>query len=137
MNGAARLMKEASPTPTSLQKNCCESQIKTWHEKLVNYQGSRLYNVESTETFPYIRHIAIDQKSNEQPHPAIANVQTDNPTPISRNGLWLQTWKCINHHATKGETWRLQIFNPTLSYLSLFEEHDSNYQFPIFYAFLI
>jgi len=92
INGAARLMKEASPTPTSLQKNCCQSQIKIWHE---TGKVLRLWKVESTKTFTYIRHIAIDQKSNELPHPAIAKVQTDNPTPISRNGLWLQTWKCI------------------------------------------
>lgn len=32
----------------------------------------------------------MDQKSNEPPHPAAANVQTDNPTPISLKGLWLQ-----------------------------------------------
>ncbi|CAN0865030.1 hypothetical protein LINGRAHAP2_LOCUS9116 [Linum grandiflorum] len=38
----------------------------------------------------YIRHIAIDQKSNDNPHPAVASVQTDNPTPISLKGLTLQ-----------------------------------------------
>ncbi|KAK7834289.1 hypothetical protein CFP56_024770 [Quercus suber] len=37
-----------------------------------------------------MRHIAMDQKSKEQPHPITANVQTDNPTPISLKGLWLQ-----------------------------------------------
>lgn len=37
-----------------------------------------------------MRHIAMDQKLNEIPHPAVANVQTDNPTPISLKGLWLQ-----------------------------------------------
>lgn len=36
-----------------------------------------------------MRHIAIDQKSNALPHPAVANVQTDNPTPMSLKGLWL------------------------------------------------
>lgn len=33
----------------------------------------------------------IDQKLNVKPQPATATVQTDNPTPISLKGLWLQT----------------------------------------------
>lgn len=37
-----------------------------------------------------MRNIAIDQKSNEEPQPAVANVQKDSPTPISLKGLWLQ-----------------------------------------------
>lgn len=37
-----------------------------------------------------MRQNVIDQKLNEIPHPAVANVQTDNPTPISLKGLWLQ-----------------------------------------------
>lgn len=45
---------------------------------------------EALAVYTYMRHIAIDQKSNELPHPAVANVQTDNPTPISLKGLWLQ-----------------------------------------------
>ncbi|KAK7853691.1 hypothetical protein CFP56_035163 [Quercus suber] len=42
-----------------------------------------------------MRHIAMDQKSKEQPHPITANVQTDNPTPISLKGLWLQVQCCV------------------------------------------
>lgn len=42
----------------------------------------------------HMRHIAIDQKLNELPHPAVANVQIDNPTPISLKGLWLQGQQC-------------------------------------------
>jgi hypothetical protein len=37
-----------------------------------------------------MRHIVIDQKSNEHPQPAVAMVQTNNPTPISLKGLCLQ-----------------------------------------------
>lgn len=33
----------------------------------------------------------MDQKSKEPPQPATAIVQTDSPTPISLNGLWLQS----------------------------------------------
>lgn len=40
--------------------------------------------------YTHIRHIVMDQKSNEQPQPAVAKVHTDNPTPISLNGLWLK-----------------------------------------------
>lgn len=39
----------------------------------------------------------IEKKSNELPHPAVAKVQTDNPTPISLNGLWLQGEKDIKN----------------------------------------
>ena len=44
-----------------------------------------------------MRHIVMDQKSNEPPHPAAAIVQTDNPTPISLKGLWLQAQVCITY----------------------------------------
>lgn len=37
-----------------------------------------------------MRHIVIDQKSNEHPQPAVAIVQTNNPTPISLKGLCLK-----------------------------------------------
>lgn len=36
-----------------------------------------------------MRHTAIVQKLTEKPHPAVAIVQTVNPTPISLNGLTL------------------------------------------------
>lgn len=32
----------------------------------------------------------MDQKLNEKPQPTVAKVQTDNPTPMSLNGLTLQ-----------------------------------------------
>ncbi|CBI35763.3 unnamed protein product, partial [Vitis vinifera] len=35
----------------------------------------------------YMRQIVMDQKLNEKPQPTAATVQTDNPTPISLNGL--------------------------------------------------
>jgi hypothetical protein len=70
MNGAARLINDASPTPTNM------------------------------------RHIVIDQKSNEHPQPAVAIVQTNNPTPISLKGL------CIfANDANMGEA----INNPTIN----------------------
>lgn len=40
--------------------------------------------------FTYMRQIVMDQKLNEKPQPVIAKVHTDNPTPISLNGLTLQ-----------------------------------------------
>lgn len=39
-----------------------------------------------------MRQIVMDQKSNDKPQPAAAKVQTDNPTPISLNGLTLEIW---------------------------------------------
>lgn len=48
-------------------------------------QRKKLQKQDNVKT--YMRHIAIDQKSNELPHPAVANVQTDNPTPMSLKGL--------------------------------------------------
>lgn len=43
-----------------------------------------------------MRQIVMDQKLNEEPQPITATVHTDNPTPISLNGLTLQnliiTW---------------------------------------------
>lgn len=82
INGAARLINEASPKPTNLETAakmstvyfCCEGINK--EKKL-----SKL---------TYMRQIVMDQKSNEQPQPITATVQTDNPTPISLNGLKLQ-----------------------------------------------
>lgn len=40
-----------------------------------------------------MRQIVMDQKLNEKPQPTAATVQTDNPTPISLNGLTLQNFK--------------------------------------------
>ena len=37
-----------------------------------------------------MRHIIMDRKLNEKPQPTTASFQTDNPTPISLKGLWLQ-----------------------------------------------
>ena len=44
--------------------------------------------------------MAIDQKLNETPQPAVAKVQTDNPTPMSLNGFTLQNFS--QTHQTKG-----------------------------------
>lgn len=37
-----------------------------------------------------MRQMVMDQKLNEIPQPTTANVQTDNPTPMSLNGFTLQ-----------------------------------------------
>lgn len=37
-----------------------------------------------------MRQSVMDQKLNDRPEPTTAIVQTDNPTPISRNGFRLQ-----------------------------------------------
>lgn len=42
-----------------------------------------------------MRQMAMDQKSNEKPQPAVAKVQTVKPTPISLNGLTLQNFTGI------------------------------------------
>ena len=38
----------------------------------------------------YMRQTVMVQKLNEKPHPTTAIVHTDNPTPMSLNGLTLQ-----------------------------------------------
>lgn len=43
-----------------------------------------------TQLNAHIRQIVMDQKSNAQPQPAVAIVQTNSPTPINLKGLWLQ-----------------------------------------------
>lgn len=48
-----------------------------------------------------MRHIVIDQKSNDTPQPAVAIVHTNKPTPISLKGLYLQRREITGH---KGET---------------------------------
>lgn len=58
-----------------------------------DYSGIKFYMVMVCVT--YIRQIVMDQNPKEQPQPAAARVQTDSPTPISLNGLWLQR-KCTN-----------------------------------------
>ena len=46
-----------------------------------------------------MRQIVMDQKLNEKPQPVVAKVHTDNPTPISLNGLTLQNfYKYIRTH---------------------------------------
>ena len=40
----------------------------------------------------YMRQIVMDQKLIEQPQPITATVQTESPTPISRNGFTLQNF---------------------------------------------
>lgn len=104
MNGAARLMKDASPTPTSLE----------WQNPIITYNlvPKDTNDVKSTKTtksktqykdsLTHMRHIAMDQKLNELPHPAVANVQTDNPTPISLKGLWLQGQQCTRTYKSNG-----------------------------------
>lgn len=47
---------------------------------------------------PYMRHIVIDQKSNDTPQPAVAIVHTNKPTPISLKGLYLQKKGEITGH---------------------------------------
>lgn len=37
-----------------------------------------------------MRQRVMDQKLKEKPQPIVAKVQTDNPTPMSLNGLTLQ-----------------------------------------------
>lgn len=78
-------MKDASPTPTSL-----EGQHKIIIDDVEPLKSKQ------KNLFTYMRHNEIDQKSNELPHPAAAKVQTDSPTPISLKGLWLQGKKKKN-----------------------------------------
>jgi hypothetical protein len=51
--------------------------------------------------------MVIDQKSNEHPQPAVAIVQTNNPTPISLKGLYLQGRGPIYHLAKDWHSKRL------------------------------
>ena len=87
INGAARLMKDASPTPTSLEGQ---------HRIIIDDEGPFNTKSKKQHQFTYMRQNVIDQKSNELPHPAAAKVQIDNPTPISLKGLWLQGGKYAN-----------------------------------------
>ena len=92
INGAARLINEASPTPTSLEKKKKRTSV---HHKTAYYWHMQkpLFPYQKTEKdryCTYMRQIVMVQKLNEKPHPTTATVQTDNPTPISLNGLTLQ-----------------------------------------------
>jgi hypothetical protein len=84
MKGAARLINEASPTPTSLERK---------RENFKNTYGSYIFTnmyVVNTKTITYMRQNVMDQKSKERPQHKVARVQTDNPTPISLKGFTLQ-----------------------------------------------
>ena len=59
------------------------------HESRKNYK-KRIEKEKKYKIFTHIRHTTIDQKLNEKPQPITAKVQTDNPTPMSRNGFTLQ-----------------------------------------------
>lgn len=48
-----------------------------------------------------MRQIVMDQKSTEIPQPAVAKVQTDNPTPISLNGFTLKKFVETQEHISK------------------------------------
>lgn len=50
----------------------------------------------------------MDQKSNDKPQPITAKVQTDNPTPISRNGFTLQEKLVYTSKIWSRKTW-LQV----------------------------
>jgi len=56
-----------------------------------------------------MRHIVIDQKSNDTPQPAVAIVHTNKPTPISLKGLYLQRREMTGHMGKTNSTpkgWR-------------------------------
>lgn len=72
--------------------------VDVTHEKEINSRKERGKRCQHLST--YMRNIVIDQKSIEIPQPAVAKVQTDNPTPISLKGLWLQKGKNVR---TKNE----------------------------------
>lgn len=88
MNGAARLTKEASPTPTSLHKRNSKPEISTSLR-----DGNKCsINFVQLKDFTYMRAIAMDQKLNENPQKATARVHTVIPIPMSLNGLTLQVY---------------------------------------------
>ena len=57
----------------------------------MKYSVSKTKNKERSryKKLTYMRKTVMDQKSIEKPQPTTAKVQTDNPTPISLNGLTL------------------------------------------------
>lgn len=73
----------------------------------------------------YMRHMAIDQKLKEPPHPAVAIVQTERPTPISLNGLMLHKTKLrgkIRKAVKRASTYLATVFSPLIKtkYFSIF-----------------
>ena len=61
-----------------------------------------------------MRHIVIDQKSNDTPQPAVAIVHTNKPTPISLKGLYLQRREITGH---KGKLETHYNIQPPLQYI--------------------
>lgn len=69
--------------------------------------------------------MAIDQKLKEPPHPAVAIVQTERPTPISLNGLMLHKTKLrgkIRKAVKRASTYLATVFSPLIKtkYFSIF-----------------
>lgn len=68
---------------------------------IVNQNYIQTIRIQGNQISTHIRHIAIDQKSNDPPQPAVAIVQTDRPTPINLKGLWLQNRSKEYHNPTQ------------------------------------
>jgi hypothetical protein len=66
-----------------------------------------------------MRHIVIDQKSNEHPQPAVAMVQTNNPTPISLKGLCILARDANIGDATNNPTMNAEDSTPSSKLLRL------------------